>query len=101
LSRPPTVRLIDRAVVKGKSVPLELMEVRHSFSPDAFEEIARRYNEAFSEYERGNFSEAERLFAALQGEHNDKPSGIMADRCGELAANPPGEWNGTYQLTTK
>ena len=41
------MRLIDRAVVKGKSVPLELMEVKHPFSPDAFEEIARRYNEAF------------------------------------------------------
>ncbi len=101
LSQPPAVRLIDRAVVKGKSVPLELMEAKHPFSPDGFEEIARRYNEAFSEYEGGNFGEAERYFAALHDEYNDKPSTIMADRCRELATNPPKDWNGIYQLTTK
>jgi class 3 adenylate cyclase/CHASE2 domain-containing sensor protein len=101
LSQPPTVRLIDRAVVKGKSVPLELMEVRHPFGRDAFDEIAQGYNEAFAEYERGKFGEAERLFASLHDKHDDKPSAIMAERCRELATNPPKDWNGIYQLTTK
>src|SRR6266481_2856245 len=54
LSDPPMVRLIDKAVVKGKTVPLELMEVRHSHSPDDFEQIVERYNSAFAAYERGD-----------------------------------------------
>ncbi len=55
LSVPPMVRLIDKAIVKGKSVPLELLEVKHSHSPDHFDETLARYNAAFDEYERGEF----------------------------------------------
>ena len=101
LSHPPAVRLIDKAVVKGKTTPLELLEVKHPHSPDHFDETLERYNIAFVEYERGNFAAAGRLFADLVRERNDKPSVIMAERCQELAADPPKDWNGIYHLTTK
>ena len=101
LSNPPFVRVIDKARVKGKTVALELLEVRHPYSPQNFEEIVTRYNAAFTRYEEGNFAEAERLFAAVHSEQQDKPSGLMAERCQELAAAPPKDWNGIYQLTTK
>jgi adenylate cyclase len=101
LSDPPMVRVIDKAVVKGKSVPLELMEVRHSHSPKDFGDIVDRYNSAFASYERGAFAEAERLFAALRDEMQDKPGALMAERCHELAIDPPKEWHGVYQLQTK
>src|SRR2546423_5763011 len=101
LSVPPMVRLVDKAIVKGKSVPLELLEVKHPHSPDHFDETLERYNAAFAEYERGNFSAAQRMFAALRDESHDKPSGVMAERCQELAADPPPNWNGIYHLTTK
>jgi class 3 adenylate cyclase/CHASE2 domain-containing sensor protein len=101
LSSPPFVRVIDKAVVKGKSVPLELLEVRHPFSPENFEEIAGRYNTAFSLYEQGKFTEAERSFAVLRDDCQDKPSALMAERCRELATSPPAEWTGIYQLATK
>ena len=101
LSHPPAVRLIDKAVVKGKTTPLELLEVKHSHSPDHFDETLERYNIAFVEYERGNFAAAGRMFADLVRERNDKPSVIMAERCQELAADPPKDWNGIYHLTTK
>ena len=48
LSAPPLTRLVDKVLVKGKTLPLELLDVRHPFSPDNFEEIAERYNSAFT-----------------------------------------------------
>jgi CHASE2 domain-containing sensor protein/class 3 adenylate cyclase len=101
LSQPPAVRLIDKAIVKGKSTPLELLEVKHPHSPEHFDETLERYNAAFVEYERGHFSAAERMFTALRDERYDKPSGVMAERCQELAADPPKDWKGIYHLTTK
>jgi adenylate cyclase len=101
LSEPPKVRLIDKAIVKGKTTPLELFEVKHAHSPDHFDETLERYNAAFAEYERGNFRGAEGMFTALRDERGDKPSAVMAERNHELAAAPPKEWNGIYHLTTK
>jgi adenylate cyclase len=101
LSDPPVTRLVDKVLVKGKSLPLELFEVKHSFSPANFEEIAQSYSAAFVDYERGDFVEAERKFAALQGEERDKPSALMAERCRELATEAPKDWNGIYELKTK
>ena len=86
LSTPPVTRLVDKVVVKGKTLPLELLEVKHSFSPANFEEIARQYASAFAAYERGEFGQAEREFVALE---QDKPSALMAERCRELTADPP------------
>ena len=80
---------------------MELLEVKHAHSPDHFDETLERYNAAFVEYERGNFSAAEGMFAALRNEKQDKPSDVMAERCRELAADPPNNWNGIYLLTTK
>jgi adenylate cyclase len=101
LSQPPVTRRVDKALVKGKTLPLELFEVKHPFSPENFEEIAARYNAAFSDYERGAFQIASEKFAALRDHDKDRPSAIMAERCAELHAEPPKDWNGIYQLTTK
>jgi class 3 adenylate cyclase/CHASE2 domain-containing sensor protein len=101
LSTPPFVRVIDKAVVKGKTVPLELLEVKHPFSRDNFEEIVAEYNKAFAAYEKGDFAAAEHAFAVLRDGQLDKPSALMAERCYELAAAPPPAWNGVYQLASK
>lgn len=98
-TQPPESRLIDRVVVKGKSTPLELIEVRNRCSPPNFWEIAERYAQAFTLYEKGKFVEAERLFRILSP--TDKPSQVLAERCSELSAHPPAEWNGVFALTTK
>jgi adenylate cyclase len=99
LSRPPEARLIDRVVVKGKSVPLELFELRHNFSPENFREIATDYSEAFALYQQAKFSEAERQFRLLS--NVDKPSVVLAQRCAELAVHEPTEWNGVFVMTAK
>jgi class 3 adenylate cyclase/CHASE2 domain-containing sensor protein len=101
LAVPPVTRLVDKVLVKGKTLPLELLEVRHPFSPDRFEEIAGRYNAAFTDYERGQFVQAEEQFGLLRDEEHDKPSALMAVRCRELISDPPKDWNGIYELKTK
>jgi len=99
LSQPPKARMIDRVIVKGKSVPLELYELQHKFSPENFREIAGRYAEAFALYEKAEFAEADRFFRMLG--RMDKPSQVLAKRCSELAVHPPAEWSGVFALTTK
>ena len=99
LSRPADARLIDRVVVKGKNVPLELIELRHKFSPENFQTIANNYAEAFARYQEGEFGEAARLFDLLA--ESDKPSKVMAKRCVDLVAHPPKDWRGVFALATK
>ena len=101
LSTPPAVRLIDKAVAKGTSLPLELLEVKHFLSPPNFETIAERYNAAFQLYAHGDFAAAELEFMALRNEENDQPSALMAERCRELQNDPPPDWKGVYELKTK
>jgi adenylate cyclase len=99
LSQPPDLRIIDRVVVKGKSVPLELIELRHKLSPENFREIANSYAEAFARYQEGKFEQASRLFGLLRG--SDKPSTVMAERCANFVAHPPEDWCGVFALATK
>jgi class 3 adenylate cyclase len=99
LSQPPDLRIIDRVVVKGKSVPLELIELRHKVSPEDFQKIANSYAEAFARYQEGKFDEAARLFELLSG--SDKPSRVMAERCADFAAHPPDDWSGVFAFAAK
>jgi class 3 adenylate cyclase/CHASE2 domain-containing sensor protein len=101
LSDPPMTRIVDRVIVKGKSVPLELLEVRHSFSHPKFEEIAVRYNTAFERYTCGAFEEAAEYFTALAVEENDRPSRLMAERCRGLLSEAPTDWQGVFGLKIK
>jgi adenylate cyclase len=99
VSQRPESRVIDRVIVKGKSVPLELIEVRHSSSVKNFAEIARNYSMAFALYQEGKFGEAERLFRAYS--KSDRPSMVLAERCAEFTAHPPENWRGIFALPTK
>jgi len=99
LSERPESRVIDRVVVKGKSVPLELIELRQPTSPGDFGDIAKIYSDAFTRYQEGKFQEAEEQFRSIS--KRDKPSSVLAQRCSEFAADPPQEWRGVFVLTTK
>jgi hypothetical protein len=85
--------------VKGKSVPLELFELQHKFSPENIRETASNYNKAFALYQDGKFSEAESRFQSLS--RFDNPSAVLAQRCAEFAIHAPQDWRGVVALTTK
>ena len=99
LSNKPEHRLLDRVIVKGKTTPVDLIEVRHKFSPPNFAELSEQYGAAFECYQRGDFAEAERRFRELGGV--SRPSRVMADRCAQLLLHPPAQWQGIFTLETK
>ena len=99
LSNMPEHRLLDRVIVKGKTTPLDLIEVRHKFSPENFGQLSERYGAAFECYQHGDFAEAERRFRELADV--SKPSRLMADRCAQLLLHPPVHWQGIFTLETK
>jgi adenylate cyclase len=98
-SRPPEARIIDRVIVKGKSTPLELIEIRNKRSDKYFGDLAKQYRHAFELYEQGHFTQAQTLFRELSV--SDKASNVLAERCLQLQERPPGEWHGLFNLTAK
>jgi class 3 adenylate cyclase/CHASE2 domain-containing sensor protein len=99
ITQPPESRLIDRVVVKGKSTPLELNEIRNKCSGENFVELTKQYGHAFDLYEQGQFAQAGKLFRALSA--SDKASSVLAERCAQLHEQPPSEWHGVFSLSAK
>jgi adenylate cyclase len=101
MTSPPPSRLLDQVVVKGKTLPIEILEVSDSCGKPNFEKIAQDYLEAFTRYRRGQFDVAERLFTRLAESANDTPSLVLMRRCAELRLHPPKLWEGVFRLETK
>ena len=95
----PLSRLIDRVIVKGKSVPLELHEVLHASNASTLENIIAEYGKAFALYESGQFAEAAARFTALAP--SDPPSRLLAERCAAFAEQPPPDWRGVFKFDSK
>jgi len=94
-------RLVDRVIVKGKSEPVELFEIENPRTPPTYAEMCRQYKDAYSEYVFGHFAGARQRFEHLAAEFNDGPSRVLAERCAQLAANPPAEWKGVWKMEGK
>jgi hypothetical protein len=95
----PVSRLIDVVVVKGKSVPVELHEVRHLENERDFERVRGPYAEALRLYVAGCFREAAERFALLAAE--DGPSRLLQERCTRFLQKPPLDWRGVYAFESK
>ena len=99
LNSSPEARLVDRVRVAGKSVPLELIEIRNTCSAKEFGKIAGLYGKGFELYQTGQFHEAEAVFRQLSS--IDKPSLVLANRCAEFDKNPPENWQGVFSVPGK
>ncbi len=93
------LRRLDRVAVKGKSNSVTIYELR-GFSAQAIDgERMRHYEAALEAYWARDFSAAAAL---LQTQLDDRPSALLVERCGKLAADPPpADWNGVYIWSTK
>lgn len=94
-------RLLDRVVVKGKSVPVELYEVENPCTPENYPELCRRYEAAYADYQDGRFAEAKNEFEGLARESRDGPSTLLAARCARLIERPVADWKGIWNMETK
>lgn len=93
------VRELSRVTVVGKSQPITIYE---PFLPEEYE--ARKteleaFDTALQLYYAGKFSEAAEKFSKLA--ENDPPAKIYAKRCEKLAASPPQNWQGIWNITEK
>lgn len=96
----PAHRFLDRVRVKGREHSVELIEVPPE--PDGeWEAVSAKYAAAWHDYESGRFSEALTGFEKLDREQSDQPSHTMAERCRDLIASPPADWDGAYSLKEK
>lgn len=103
--RRPAHRLIDRVRVKGKSGPVDLLDV---FAADADPErqlksaTAVDFAVAVTAYTAGDFPAAvARLTAVLAHHPADTAARLLLARAHTLAATPPPDWQGITALDAK
>lgn len=98
-------RIIDKVRVKGKTLPVTMYEVYHSFhhlmtNP----EDHQKYLQGFEAYQTQHFEEAIALLSEIDQKYAgvEKVSKIVIDRCKKYLIDPPGQdWDGVYTHTTK
>ena len=98
-----SIRMIDKVVLKGRSLGSRIYEVKSVSEDPEFEGYIRLYEKAFTFYERGEFKRAEESFKLCLGERGeDRAAQILLGRCIELQQKElPESWDGTITLTEK
>jgi adenylate cyclase len=92
------LRELDLIRVKGKDTPVTIYELVQGFEAERIV----KFKEALSLYRSQRFQDSKELFQSLVRDYSDEPSGVFAERCNELIANPPGPlWDGVYTAKTK
>lgn len=103
LSQAPANLLVDRVQVKGKARASDLHAVFEECSGE-LAEGCRLYTIAFDQYVAGDFKLAAEGFTNL--ENHSSPTiatsaRLLAERCLGFVENPPADWDGIYELTSK
>ena len=99
------LRRLDRVRVVGINTPLRLYEVINDAKSASVMEkkIIKVWEQAIDLYEKANFREAYRLFAAIiKANPLDKVAELYAQRCTDFHKTPPPEgWDAVRNLTEK
>ncbi|MDQ6998751.1 MAG: adenylate/guanylate cyclase domain-containing protein [Mariprofundus sp.] len=100
------IRPVDRVVVKGKSLPVDIYEVLDHHCEESFPDLMDTVNyftEGLSCYRASKWDKAIRKFeCALEHHPDDGLSQMYIERCMVLKKNPPAdEWDGVWEMTDK
>jgi len=99
------LRRLDRVRVVGINTPLRLYEVINDAKSASVMErkIIKAWEQAIDLYEKANFREAYRLFAAvIKANPLDKVAELYAQHCTDFHKTPPPEgWDAVRNLTEK
>jgi adenylate cyclase len=96
-----TVRELDLVTVKGKKEPRRIYELTLD-PPDANRrEVYRHFAEGLAYYRQGIWERAIREFEAAIAIVDDGPSRVFSERSRMFKKNPPPNWQGVYEFTTK
>ncbi|HUG53986.1 MAG TPA: adenylate/guanylate cyclase domain-containing protein, partial [Vicinamibacteria bacterium] len=92
-------RLVDVVAVKGRTRGVRVYELLGWRGAAAERGRERVYEDALERYWARDFAGA---LLILEGQHNDAPSRVLAERARRLAADPPpAEWDGVYVARVK
>lgn len=98
-------REVDRVVVKGKSEPVAVHEVLDYHTDETFPhlmDVVNDFRDGITSYRRGAWDAAIASFRrCLHAHPGDALSAIYVDRCEQLRANPPADWDGIWVMTAK
>jgi adenylate cyclase len=92
-------RKLDFVRVKGKNEPItiyELVGFKNEVSSSRINKI-KEFEKALNLYKEGMFDKAKALFIKI----GDNPSKVFLNRCDELIASKPKDWQGIYTMKTK
>jgi adenylate cyclase len=96
------IREMDTVIVKGKKEPKKIFElITNTASENGSgnkKEIIKTFEKGLDLYKQGKWDEALEVFNMLE---NDAPSAIFINRALELRDNPPADWKGVYEHTSK
>jgi adenylate cyclase len=98
-------REVDSVIVTGKTKPVSVFEVLDYHTEETFPNIMdclNQFKEGLRQYRLGNWDKGIASFTeGLKANGDDKISKIYIERCRELAANPPKDWDGVYTMKSK
>lgn len=102
---PPAHRSVDLVKVKGKTKPVEIIQILDETLPkeslDLFAEARSLFTRRDWDKAREAFLNAERLMK-LPGHQKDGPCQLYVERCDEYKnAPPPADWDGAMAMTSK
>jgi adenylate cyclase len=99
------MREVDRVVVKGKTAPVAVYEMLDYHNEESFPdmiEVVGHFNDGFSLYRQGKWDQAMKSFReALRIHPGDRASATYIERCEQLKADKPADWNGVWIMKTK
>ena len=98
-------REIDKVIVKGKTTPVGVHEILDYHDEASFPnmiDVLGHFNNGFKAYQEGKFNDAIKSFKnAEKGNPGDKCTKMYLDRCDQLKAKPPKNWEGVWVFTSK
>jgi adenylate cyclase len=98
------IREMDTVIVKGKKEPKKIFELMTNTASESGsenkKEIIRAFEKGLDFYKQGKWDEALVSFGQVELA-KDMPSQVFIERIHDLKANPPENWKGIYEYSSK
>lgn len=96
-------RFLDSVKVKGKTEPVGIWQViDYADDNNELQDELKEYDKAINLYKNADFKSAKEIFARLKNSSKDNHIySLYEKRCDEYMLNPPENFDGVYEHTTK
>lgn len=92
-------RKLANIAVVGKKTGVKVFNPMSKEEFDKMAEIRKTYDDAYAEFEKGDFEKAMGIFES--NAESDPPSAKFVEKCQKIISNPPENWDGILRATEK